>query len=87
MRAFITVIGQDQVGILARVATICANHQANIIDVEQTVSHDYFNMIMLVELDQLDIDFGEFKQELETLDPYLRIRVDHESIFNAMHEI
>lgn len=57
MRAVITVIGKDTVGILAKVSTICSDYNANIIDVTQTVMQDLFAMIMLVETDRMNTDY------------------------------
>ncbi len=89
MRAIITVIGQDQVGICAKVSTLCAEHNVNITAVSQNIFEDLFCMVMLVETDKLDINFGEFsellKEQGKTMG--LDIRVMHEDIFNSMHRI
>ena len=89
MRAVITVIGKDTVGILAKVSAICSNHNANIIDVSQTVMQDLFAMIMLAETDRMDSDFTAFTQEMKELgdSQNLSIHVMHEDIFNSMHRI
>ena len=58
MRAVITVIGKDTVGILAKVSAICAEYNANIIDVTQTVMQDLFAMIMLAQIDKMKTDFN-----------------------------
>ena len=67
MRAVITVIGKDTVGILAKVSAICAEYNANIIDVTQTVMQDLFAMIMLAQIDKMKTDFTAFSQEMEAL--------------------
>ena len=89
MKAVITVIGKDAVGILAKVSTICAEYSANIIDVNQTVMQDLFAMVMLAEIDRMSADLGVLRQSLEQLGTQenLQIHVMHEDIFNSMHRI
>ena len=89
MRAVITVIGKDTVGILAKVSAICAEYNANIIDVTQTVMQDLFAMIMLAQIDKMKTDFTAFSQEMEALgkEQNLSIRVVHEDLFQSMHKI
>ena len=89
MKAVITVIGKDKVGIIALTSAECAKHGANIIDISQTVMKEYFAMIMLVELDGLSTDFSSFADSMEKAgrDSGVDIRVMHEDIFNSMHRI
>lgn len=89
MKAVITVIGQDTVGIIYRVSGICANHQINILDITQSVMQDIFTMTMLVEIDKMDISFTELVDRMNNLgkDMNLEIRTMHEDIFNSMHKI
>ncbi|MBQ4036506.1 MAG: ACT domain-containing protein [Clostridia bacterium] len=89
MRAVITVVGKDTVGILAKVSNLCAENGANIIDVTQTVMQDLFCMIMLCETEKMSAGFSEFVDKAEALgkDMGLRIHVMHEDIFNSMHRI
>ncbi|MBM6920901.1 ACT domain-containing protein [Phocea massiliensis] len=89
MRAVITVIGKDTVGILAKVSAICAEYNANIIDVTQTVMQDLFAMIMLAQIDKMKTDFTAFSQKMEELgkEQNLSIRVMHEDLFQSMHKI
>lgn len=89
MKAVITVTGKDSVGIIAKVATECANCDANIIDISQSVLSDYFAMIMLADIDKLNIDFSEFVDRLALLgrEKGLVINTMHEDIFNTMHHI
>ena len=89
MRAVITVVGKDTVGILAKVSVLCAESGANIIDVTQTVMQDLFCMIMLCETDTLSIPFSDFVDKAEKLgeENHLKIHVMHEDIFNSMHRI
>lgn len=89
MRAVITVIGKDTVGITAKVSSSCAKYGANIIDITQKVLDDLFVMIMIVQVDDLSIKFTEFVDEMVKTGKSsgLEIHVMHEDIFNAMHTI
>ena len=89
MRAVITVVGKDQVGICAKVSTLCAEHNINISAVSQNIFEDLFCMVMLVETDNLDVPFGDFADILrqEGEKSGLDIRAMHEDIFNSMHRI
>lgn len=89
MRAVITVIGKDAVGILAKVSTICADSKANVIDVTQTVMQELFAMIMLVDISKMDIDISVLKTKMKVLSEgqNLQIHIMHEDIFNSMHTI
>ena len=89
MKAVVTVIGKDSVGIIADVSVECAKHNANIVDITQSVLKDYFAMIMLVEIEKMETEFGVFQKELASLGEKrgLDIRVMHEEIFNSMHRI
>ncbi len=89
MRAVITVIGKDTVGILAKVSTICAEYSANVIDVSQTVMQDLFAMLMLVEIDKLTVELKTLKEKLQMMgeENSLQIHVMHEDLFNSMHRI
>ena len=89
MKAVVTVIGKDKVGIIAMASQECSKYGANIIDISQTVMKEYFAMIMLVELDGLTVDFATFTNELKSEGERngVDIRVMHEDIFNTMHKI
>lgn len=89
MKAVITVIGRDQVGIIAKVSSECSKYGANIVDISQTVMQDYFAMIMLADLDALKIPFSDFTDKLNELadKSALRIHTMHEEIFETMHRI
>ena len=89
MRAVVTVVGRDMVGILAKVAGECAKVNANVIEVNQSVLQDMFAMIMMVDISKSDIDFTEFSDKLGKMgsDMGLSIHAMHEDIFNAMHTI
>lgn len=89
MRAIISVIGKDQVGILAKVTEACAKHGVNVEDVTQSVLRDFFAMIMLVNMEKSDITLTNFGDAMEVLgkEMGLSIHVMHEDLFNAMHTI
>ena len=89
MKAVITVTGRDSVGIIARVSAMCTEHNANIIEITQSVLSEYFAMIMVVEIGTLDIPFADFAEMLAAAgrENALDIRAMHEDIFNTMHHI
>lgn len=89
MKAVITVIGKDQVGIIASVSAKCAEYSANITEITQSVLDKYFAMIMIAEIDALSTDFAAFSDALSKLgsETGLEIRCMHEDIFDAMHKI
>lgn len=89
MRAVITVIGKDMVGILAKISTECCNHNINVLEVTQSILQDMFAMIMMVDISKSDIPFTEFSDMLSKIgsDMGLSIHAMHEDIFNAMHTI
>lgn len=89
MRAVITVIGKDTVGILAKVSSACAEYHINILEVTQSILQDMFVMIMMVDISQSIIPFTEFAAQMEDIgkDMGLSVRAMHEDIFNSMHRI
>ena len=89
MRAVITVVGKDSVGILAQVSDICAENNVNVIEVTQSILQDMFCMIMIVDLSKCNKSFTEFSDSMAELGKKqaLSIHVMHEDIFNSMHRI
>ena len=89
VRAVITVIGNDKVGIIAGVSNILAETNVNILDITQTIMQDVFTMIMLVEISGCNIPFDILSEKLENkgIEMGLRIQIQHEDIFNSMHRI
>ncbi len=89
MKAVITVTGKDSIGIIAKISVKCAEYEANIVDISQSVLQDYFAMIMLVDIDQLNIPFNDFVDVLSKLgsDAGLVVHTMHEDLFNCMHVI
>ncbi len=64
MRAVITVVGKDTVGILAKVSNICADSNVNITEVSQTVLEDMFCMIMMADISESNVEFTKFSDTL-----------------------
>lgn len=89
MNAVLSVVGRDTVGILASVSGKCAEFKANVIDVSQTVIDNFFAMFMIINIDNLTIDFNDFVDILTAVgkEKALDIHVMHEDIFNLMHKI
>ena len=89
MRAIVSVIGKDQVGIIANVCSLLSSHQVNVLDISQTVLQDYFTMIMVVDTSACSMDFAALVTELEQEGTKLglTIHAQREEIFNAMHTI
>ncbi len=89
MRAVISVIGKDMVGILAKVSGACAEAKMNVTDVTQSILQDMFVMIMMVEITEGAMPFADFSEKMSELGKThgLDIRVMHEDIFNTMHRI
>ena len=88
-KAVITVVGKDKVGIIAAVCNYLAKVNINILDISQTITHDYFNMMMVVSLDGMTHDFGLLNKEMEELgkETGVVISLQHENIFDSMHRI
>ncbi|MCR5599178.1 MAG: ACT domain-containing protein [Ruminococcus sp.] len=89
MRAVVTVIGKDTVGILHKVSGICAEYNVNVIEVTQSVLQDMFAMIMLVDISMIKGDFSELVEKMTALGTELGLSIHtmHEDIFNSMHSI
>ena len=88
-KTIITVVGKDTVGIIARVCTYLADNQINILDISQTIVQGYFNMMMIVDTNLTQKDFGIIVKELEQLGERIGviIKCQKEEIFNQMHRI
>lgn len=89
MKAVITVVGKDCVGILAGVSNQCAKYGVNILEVSQTVLQEMFCMIMVGDISDISVSFGEIAEQLEAYgkERNLQIHAMHEDIFNSMHKI
>lgn len=89
MRAVVTVIGKDNVGILHKVSGVCSDMGANVIEVTQSVLQDMFAMIMLVDITGMTKDFSQLADDMTNLGDKLGLSIHtmHEDIFNSMHNI
>lgn len=89
MKAVLTVVGKDSVGIMSKVSAGCAKFNVNINEVTQSVLSDMFCMIMIVEIDDIKGEFGEFSDYMQKIGAQtgMSIHVMHEDIFNSMHNI
>jgi len=88
-KTIITVVGKDTVGIIAKVCTYLADNGINILDISQTIVQGYFNMMMIVDTNRTEKDFGVVAEELERLGESIGviIKCQKEEIFNQMHRI
>ena len=89
MKAIVTVVGKDRIGIIANVCTLLAHYQVNILDISQTVMQGYFTMMMAVDVSGSTCPLAELAQKLEEKgkEMNLSIRLQREEIFQAMHRI
>lgn len=89
MRAVITVVGKDMVGIIAEVSGILRRHDVNVLDITQSILGDLFVMVMLTDISKSKIEFPALTRELDRLGEQLGLKIHamHEDIFNSMHRI
>ena len=88
-KTIITVVGEDTVGIIAKVCTYLAENNVNILDISQTIVQDYFNMMMIVDANNAEKKFGQLSDEMAELGETIgvQIKMQSEDIFNIMHRI
>ena len=89
MKAIVTVVGKDQVGIIAAVCVKLAEYNINVLDISQTVMQGYFTMMMVVEVSGSTIPLAELVDVMEAMgkERGLSIRLQREDIFEAMHRV
>ena len=89
MKAIVTVVGKDRVGIIANVCTALANYNVNVLDINQTVMQGYFTMMMATDVSDCSIPLADLVTEMARIGEEigLSIRVQREDIFQAMHRI
>ncbi len=89
MKAVVTVIGKDTVGILAKISAECAQANVNVMDVSQTIMQDLFAMTMLIDISKCSVDYNALSDKLKACGTELglQVHVMHEDIFNSMHRI
>ena len=87
--AVVTGVGNDTIGIIARVSAVLAHHDANILDISQTVLSGMFNMMMIVDITGAQERFGDLVEGIEKLGGEIgvRIKCQKEEIFTSMHRI
>lgn len=86
-KAVVTVIGKDMVGILAKVSTACAQANANVIEVTQSVLENFFCMVMIIDITEASKQIDELQKSIAAEVPGMQVHVMHENIFNSMHRI
>lgn len=88
-KTIITVVGEDRVGIIAKVCSYLANNKINILDISQTIVQGYFNMMMVVDTTGSVKELAVLADELDQIGEELGviIKTQHEDIFNQMHRI
>ena len=89
MKAVITVIGQDKIGIIHQVTSVLTEYDVNILDINQTIMQDVFTMMMVVDTEQCAQPFDTLSAALADYGQNrgLSVRIQREDIFNAMHKI
>ena len=89
MKAIVTVVGKDQVGIIAAVCVKLAEYNVNVLDISQTVMQGYFTMMMVVDVSACNLPLAELVVLMEQMgkERNLSIRLQREDIFEAMHHI
>ncbi len=88
-KTVISVIGKDTTGIIARISTYAYHHNVNILDIAQTIRMGIFNMMMIVDTNNMDISYEEFASQMKAMSDEIgvEIRCQKEEIFNMMHRI
>ena len=88
-KVIITVVGKDTVGIIAKVCTYLAEKNVNILDISQTIVQEYFNMMMIADLEKSTVPFEEAAGALDKIGEEIgvKIKCQREEIFNSMHRI
>ena len=89
MKAIVTVVGKDRVGIIANVCVELANYNVNVLDISQTVMQGYFTMMMVVDVSGANLPLAQICQQMDAKgqEMGLSIRIQREDIFEAMHRI
>ncbi|MDR3424813.1 MAG: ACT domain-containing protein [Alphaproteobacteria bacterium] len=89
MKIVVTIIGQDRVGIVAKVSTALAECNINVMEINQNITRGLFNMVMVADMEGATIQLKDLQQKLSELGQSmgLEIKAQHEDIFNVMHRI
>ncbi|MDD2495011.1 MAG: ACT domain-containing protein [Thomasclavelia sp.] len=88
-KGIITVVGKDRVGIISNICSFLASKNINILDISQTIIDDYFNMMMIVDITNMNETMGAVCKELDVIGDEMgvSIKLQHENIFAKMHRI
>ncbi len=88
-KVIITVVGKDTVGIIAKVCTYLSENNVNVLDISQTIVQDYFNMMMIADIDKASAPYEEIYTQLEKIGEEIgvKIKCQREEIFTKMHQI
>lgn len=89
MKIVVTIIGQDRVGIVAKVSTAMADVNVNVLDINQNIMHGFFNMVMIADMGKATITLKDLQQKLNEVGKAIgvEIKAQSEEIFNVMHKI
>ena len=89
MKLVVTIVGKDRVGIIAMVSAILAEHNVNILNINQNIIDGFFNMVMIAEMGEVTIKLAELQKILSDKgrEINLEIKAQHQDIFNVMHKI
>ena len=89
MKAVVTVVGKDRVGIIAETCVTLASYNVNILDISQTVLQEYFTMMMVVDVSGANLPLSLICQQMDAKgqEMGLSIRIQREDIFEAMHRV
>jgi len=89
MKAVVTVVGKDRVGIIANICVELANYNVNVLDISQTVMQGYFTMMMVVDVANANLPLALICQQMDAKgqEMGLSIRIQREDIFEAMHRV
>ena len=89
MKAVVTVVGKDRVGIIYDVTKVLAENSVNVLNISQTILDGYFTMIMITDISKSNKSIAELRETFSSLESELGvdIRIQHEDIFNSMHNI
>ena len=89
MQVVLTIVGEDQVGIIAKVSNTLADMNINIININQNIMQGFFNMVLIAEMDKANVSIKEARDVMTKLGEEIgvEIRLQSEEIFTAMHRI
>ncbi|MDU4961809.1 MAG: ACT domain-containing protein [Sporomusaceae bacterium] len=89
MKAVLTIVGRDRVGIIAMVSAILAENEVNILNINQNIVDGFFNMVLIADMNRSRIALPVLQQRLKQagVEIGLDIKVQHEDIFQSMHQI